>query len=104
MIAVSPEHALLRGEVAQLVEHTTENRSVDSSILSLATIPTFSHTISYNERPRENSIPENALGSHWGHSTTQFKPDYRRVIADPPLIRHQQVRGQSPRAGSTIPR
>jgi hypothetical protein len=26
-----------RGEVAQLVEHTTENRSVDSSILSLAT-------------------------------------------------------------------
>ena len=26
------------GEVAQLVEHTTENRSVDSSILSLATI------------------------------------------------------------------
>jgi hypothetical protein len=25
------------GEVAQLVEHTTENRSVDSSILSLAT-------------------------------------------------------------------
>src|SRR5262249_3560002 len=27
-----------RGEVAQLVEHTTENRSVDSSILSLATI------------------------------------------------------------------
>jgi hypothetical protein len=31
-------HASLRGEVAQLVEHTTENRSVDSSILSLATI------------------------------------------------------------------
>ena len=26
------------GEVAQLVEHTTENRSVDSSILSLATL------------------------------------------------------------------
>ena len=31
-------HAFRRGEVAQLVEHTTENRSVDSSILSLATI------------------------------------------------------------------
>jgi hypothetical protein len=32
-------HAIFqRGEVAQLVEHTTENRSVDSSILSLATI------------------------------------------------------------------
>jgi hypothetical protein len=27
-----------RGEVAQLVEHTTENRSVASSILALATI------------------------------------------------------------------
>jgi hypothetical protein len=32
MIFVSP-----RGEVAQLVEHTTENRSVASSILALAT-------------------------------------------------------------------
>ena len=31
-------HVFRRGEVAQLVEHTTENRSVDSSILSLATI------------------------------------------------------------------
>ena len=33
-------HAVSRvpcGQVAQLVEHTTENRSVDSSILSLAT-------------------------------------------------------------------
>jgi hypothetical protein len=29
--------AIDRGQVAQLVEHTTENRSVDSSILSLAT-------------------------------------------------------------------
>ena len=39
----SPIHPLTNcafmpvGEVAQLVEHTTENRSVDSSILSLAT-------------------------------------------------------------------
>ena len=32
------------GEVAQLVEHTTENRSVDSSILSLATIYRFAFT------------------------------------------------------------
>ena len=31
------------GEVAQLVEHTTENRSVDSSILSLATISRFTN-------------------------------------------------------------
>jgi hypothetical protein len=30
--------ALLSGEVAQLVEHTTENRSVDGSIPPLATI------------------------------------------------------------------
>ena len=29
--------AAARGEVAQLVEHTTENRSVGSSILPLAT-------------------------------------------------------------------
>jgi hypothetical protein len=33
-----------RGEVAQLVEHTTENRSVDSSILSLATTKLFPFT------------------------------------------------------------
>ena len=33
-----------RGEVAQLVEHTTENRSVDSSILSLATTNPFPFT------------------------------------------------------------
>jgi hypothetical protein len=31
------------GQVAQLVEHTTENRSVDSSILSLATTSTSHH-------------------------------------------------------------
>ena len=37
-------HVFRRGEVAQLVEHTTENRSVDSSILSLATINLFSFT------------------------------------------------------------
>jgi len=30
-------HDPARGEVAQLVEHTTENRSVASSILALAT-------------------------------------------------------------------
>jgi hypothetical protein len=35
--ALSMSACIQRGEVAQLVEHTTENRSVDSSILSLAT-------------------------------------------------------------------
>ena len=41
------------GEVAQLVEHTTENRSVDSSILSLATI--FSNILDGFEKRQSRS-------------------------------------------------
>ena len=52
----SPIHqfrASVPGEVAQLVEHTTENRSVDSSILSLAT--NFSNIL----EGLENRQPQN---------------------------------------------
>jgi hypothetical protein len=44
---VRAAHVFRRGEVAQLVEHTTENRSVDSSILSLATISKSSSFIKF---------------------------------------------------------
>src|SRR5262245_3013135 len=49
-----PGAALSSGEVAQLVEHTTENRSVDSSILSLAT--NFSNNLAdFEKQPSPNS-------------------------------------------------
>ena len=41
------------GEVAQLVEHTTENRGVDSSILSLAT--NFSNNLEGFEKRQSGS-------------------------------------------------
>ncbi len=50
----------LLAEVAQLVEHGTENAGVDSSILSLGTttlkIPLFLTTVASN-RPASNQIP-----------------------------------------------
>ena len=52
MILVCPR----RGEVAQLVEHTIENRSVDSSILSLATKKSFPFT-ELAIRSRSASVP-----------------------------------------------
>ena len=63
-VLVTLEPASLRGEVAQLVEHTAENRGVAGSIPALAIFPAGYATGSSNE----NAEPRP------GFDTTQMRP------------------------------
>jgi hypothetical protein len=75
----------LSGRVAQLVEHTTENRSVDSSILSPAT-KILKHFAKHDARRRTTSLTGHTggtarrglIGAEMGHAAFWHRANTRR--------------------------